>query len=184
MLSRSQRLSGCGRIGAFCRTTFNSKPYLNRYGADAKAVARTLGKFGTPVVAWDRLGLRFARASDIAEVEAPDLPVEHGYDVDLQKFVAGEASGSPPLRGVDARRMIANLLRQAWERFAADKGLLPYAFANSTGWYVPRGLIKKDTVTFVDRTGKKRRKRLRTQRKTQSLLGLRCDPALTRRAQR
>lgn len=136
------------------------KAYLCRYGADAKTVAKALGKFNTPAVAWDRLGLGFARASDIIETEAPDLPVEHGYDVDLQKFVAGEASGSPQLRGVDARRMIANLLRQAWERFASEKGLLPYAFSNSTGWYVPRGLIEKDTVTFVDRTGKKRRKRL------------------------
>jgi hypothetical protein len=137
-----------------------SKAYLSRYGADAKIVAKALGKFNVPVVAWDRLGLSFARASDIIDAEAPDLSVEYGYDVDLQKFVAGEASGSPQLRGVDARRMIANLLRQAWERFATEKGLLPYEFANSTGWYVPRGLIDKDTVIFVDRTGKKRRKRL------------------------
>ncbi|MBV2149056.1 toll/interleukin-1 receptor domain-containing protein [Sphingobium sp. AS12] len=136
------------------------KAYLSRYGSDAKTVAKALGRFNTPVVAWDRLGLGFAKASEIIEVETPDLSVEHGYDVDLQKFVAGEASGSPQLRGVDARRMIANLLRQAWERFATEKGLLPYAFANSTGWYVPRGLIEKDTVTFVDRTGRKRRKRL------------------------
>ena len=136
------------------------RAYLNRYGADAKTVAKTLGKFSTPVVAWDRLGLGFARASDIVEIETPDLAVEHGYDVDLQKFVAGEASGSPQLRGVDARRMITNLLRQAWERFATEKGLLPYTFANSNGWYVPRGLIDKDTITFVDRTGKNRRKRL------------------------
>lgn len=136
------------------------KAYLCRYNADPKSVAKVLGRFKTPVVAWDRLGLGFARASDIIEAEAPDLSVEHAYDVDLQKFVAGEASGSPQLRGVDARRMITNLFRQAWERFATDKGLLPYAFANSTGWYVPRGLIEKDTVMFVDRNGKKRRKRL------------------------
>jgi hypothetical protein len=136
------------------------KAYLNRYASDPKTVAKALARFSTPVVAWDRLGLGFTRASDIIEIETPDIPVEHGYDVDLQKFVAGDSSGSPQLRGVDARRMITNLLRQAWERFAIEKGLLPYAFANSTGWYVPRGLIETDTVTFVDRTGKKRRKRL------------------------
>ena len=136
------------------------KVYLSRYGSDPKTVAKVLGRFNTPVVAWDRLGLGFARASDVVEAEAPDISVEHGYDIDLQKFVAGEASGSPHLRGVDARRMITNLLRQAWERFATEKGLLPYAFANSTGWYVPRGLIDNDTITFLDRTGKKRRKRL------------------------
>lgn len=137
-----------------------STAYLCRYGSDTKGVARALSRFKIPVVAWDRLGLAFANANEIVDTEIPDLSVEHGYDVDLQKFVAGESSGSPSLRGADARRMIANLLRQAWEKFAADKGLLPYQFANSTGWYVPRGLIDKDTVRFLDRTGKWRRKRL------------------------
>jgi hypothetical protein len=136
------------------------KLFLNRYGADPKTVAKMLSRFDTPVVPWDRLGLSFARASDIVELEAPDLSVEPAYEVDLQKFCDGAPSGSPHLRGADARRMVANLVRQAWERFAAERGLLPYAFANSTGWFIPRGLIDKDTVTFIDRTGKRRRKRL------------------------
>jgi hypothetical protein len=136
------------------------KAFLCRYGADPKIVAKALGKFNTPVVAWDRLGLGFARASEIVDDETPDISVEHAYEVDLEKFINGEPSGSPPLRGIDARRMITNLIRQGWERFAAEKGLLPYEFANSTGWYVPRGLIEKDTVAFVDRSGKRRRKRL------------------------
>lgn len=134
--------------------------YLNRYGGDPKAVAKALGKFKTPAIAWDRLGLGFARASEIVEAETPDLSVEHGYAVDLQSFVAGQTEDAPQLRGADARRMIANLLRQAWENFATDKGLMPYEFANSTGWYVPKGLIEKDTVVFDDRSGKRRRKRL------------------------
>ncbi|WP_340318029.1 toll/interleukin-1 receptor domain-containing protein [Rhizorhabdus argentea] len=140
--------------------TLPGTAYLNRYAGDPKAVAKVLGQFKMPVIAWDRLGLGFARASEIVGAEAPDLAVEHGYVVDLQRFVAGQADDAPKLRSVDARRMIANLLRQAWEAFAADKGLLPYEFANSTGWYVPRGLIEKDTIAFDDRSGKRRRKRL------------------------
>ncbi len=137
-----------------------AKATLCRYGADPKAVAKALGKFQTPVVPWDRLGFGFARAIEIIDAETPDITVEHAYDVDLQKFLKGEPSGSPSLRGVDARRMMVNLIRQAWERFAAAKGLRSYEFANSTGWYVPRDLIDKNTVSFVDRTGKRRRKQL------------------------
>lgn len=133
---------------------------LCRYGADPKIVAAALRKFGTPVVPWDRLGFGFARATEIEESETPDIEVEHAYDLDLQKFLAGEPSGGPSLRRADARRMMVNLMRQAWERFAEAKGLKRYEFANSVGWYVPRGLIDKDTVVFDDRTGKRRRKRL------------------------
>ncbi len=133
---------------------------LCRYGAEPKAVAATLRKFETPVIPWDRLGFGFAKAAEILDVETPDVTVEHAYEIDLQKFLAGEASGGPSLKRADARRMMVNLLRQAWERFAASKGLRPYEFANSTGWFVPKGLIEKDTVVFHDRGGKRRRKRL------------------------
>jgi hypothetical protein len=81
--------------------------YLNRYGGDPKTVAKTLGQFKTPAIAWDRLGLGFARAGEIVEAEIPDLSVEHGYAVDLQSFVAGQTEDAPQLRGADARRMIA-----------------------------------------------------------------------------
>lgn len=140
--------------------TLPATAYLNRFGGDPRSVAKALSRFTTPVIAWDRLGLGFARASEVVEAEAPDLTVEHAYAVGLQEFVAGRTEDAPQLRAADARRMIANLLRQAWEGFAASKGLLPYEFANSTGWYVPRGLIEKDTVVFDDRNGKRRRKRL------------------------
>ncbi|WDA39312.1 toll/interleukin-1 receptor domain-containing protein [Sphingobium sp. YC-XJ3] len=133
---------------------------LCRYGADPKTVAAALRKFATPVVPWDRLGFSFAGASEIMDVETPDISVEHAYDVNLQKFLAGEESGGPSLRRGDARRMMVHLMRQAWERFAEAKGLKRYEFANSVGWYVPRGLIDKDTVAYDDLTGKRRRKRL------------------------
>lgn len=137
-----------------------AQAHLSRYGGEPKVVAKQLGKFSTPVVPWDRLGFGFARAAEIIVSETPDLAVEPAYDIDLQKFLKGEASGGPALRGVDARRMMVNLLRQAWEHFVLSKGLRRYEFAHGSAFYVPRGLIEKDTVVFTDRNGKKRRKRL------------------------
>lgn len=133
---------------------------LCRYGGDPKTVAKTLRRFRTPIVPWDRLGFGFARAAEIIHAETPDIGVEHAYDVQLQAFLEGRPSGGPSLRRADARRMMVNILRQAWEGFAESKGLKPYEFANSVGWYVPRDLLEKDTVHYEDRTGKRRRKRL------------------------
>lgn len=137
-----------------------AQAHLCRYGAEPKVVAKHLAKFATPVVPWDRLGFGFSHEAEIMEAEAPDIAVEAAYDVDLQKFLKGEPSGGPDLRGVDARRMMVNLLRQAWERFVVTKGMRRYEFAHGSAFFVPRGLIEKDTVVFTDRNGKKRRKRL------------------------
>lgn len=137
-----------------------SRATLCRYSGSANVVAATLRKFRTPIVPWDRLGFGFARAAEIFDAEMPDLEVEHAYDVAVEAFLEGQPYGGPARRKGEARRMMVDLLRQAWERFAESKGLLRYEFANSVGWYVPRGLIEKDTVYFNDRTGKRRRKRL------------------------
>lgn len=118
-----------------------AQAHLCRYGAEPKVVAKQLGKFSTPIVAWDRLGYGFARAAEIIDAEAPDITVEAAYEVDLQKFLRGEPSGGPALRGVDARRMTVNLLRQAWEGFVLSRGLRRYEFAHGSAFYVPRGLI-------------------------------------------
>lgn len=137
-----------------------SQATLCRYSGDSKTVATALRKFRTPVVPWERLGFGFARPAEIIDAETPDLEVEHAYDVALESFLGGQPYGGPPRRRHEARRMLVDLLRQAWDRFAESKGLLRYEFANSVGWYVPLGLIEKETVQFQDRTGKRRRKRL------------------------
>jgi hypothetical protein len=137
-----------------------AQAHLCRYGPEPKVVARQLSKFSTPIVPWDRLGFGFARAAEIVDAEAPEITVEPAYEIDLQKFLKGEPSGGPALRGVDARRMTVNLLRQAWESCVLSRGLRRYEFAHGSAFYVPRGLVEKDTVVFLDRNGKRRRKRL------------------------
>jgi hypothetical protein len=92
--------------------------------------------------------------------ETPEIGVEHAYDVDLKKFLDGDPYGGPKIARADARRMVVNLLRQAWENFADERGMKPYEFANGVGWFVPKDVIENDTVLWIDRTGKTRRKRL------------------------
>jgi TIR domain-containing protein len=131
-----------------------------RFGAESKLVAEALTHFRTPIVPWERLGLSFSNPAAIIENDNPAISVEHAYDVNLANFLDGKSEAGPGIKRVDARRMIVNLLRQSWERFAESRGLLPYDFANSRGWFVPRDLLEKNDWYFIDEAGRRRPRRL------------------------
>lgn len=135
-------------------------PHLNfcRFGADSKSVAKALAGFSTPIVPLERLGLTFSDAPNIVMDEAPSIGVEHAYEFELQKFLNGERQTGPEVRRGDASNMLANILRQSWESFARQRGLLAYEFANSTGWFVPLDLIDGNKINYIDGAGKPRKK--------------------------
>ena len=129
-----------------------------RFAAESKVVAKALAGFTTPIVPLERLGLTFSDAPNIVMDDAPSVGVEHAYEFDLQKFLNGERQTGPAVRRGDASNMVTNILRQAWENFAKTRGLLPYDFSNSTGWFVPLDLIEGNKVDYLDGAGKKRKK--------------------------
>ena len=131
-----------------------------RFGADSKAVAKALSSFTTPIVPLERLGLTFSDAPNIVMDDAPSISVEHAYEFDVPAFLAGERQTGPEVRRGDASNMLTNILRQAWENFARSRGLLPYEFSNSTGWFVPLNLLDSNKATYIDSAGKSRWKRL------------------------
>lgn len=131
-----------------------------RFGAGSKVVSETLAGFKTPIVPLDRLGLTFSDAATILLDEMPEISVEAAYQFDVAKFLSGERQTGPEVRARDASNMMVNLLRQAWENHLANKGMKPYQFANSTGWYVPLGLLDGNKATYTDISGKSRWKRL------------------------
>lgn len=135
-------------------------PQVNfcRFGAESKAVAKALASFNTPIVPLERLGLTFSDAPNLVMDDAPTISVEHAYEFDLQKFLNAERQTGPEVRRGDASNMVTNLLRQAWESFAKGRGLLPYEFSNSTGWFVPLDLIEGNKVEYIDGAGKRRKK--------------------------
>jgi hypothetical protein len=129
-----------------------------RFGAESKIVAKTISSFNTPMVPLERLGLTFSDAPTIVMDEAPSISVEHAYEFNLRKFLGGERQKGPEVRRGDASNMVTNILRQAWENFAQGRGLLPYEFSNSTGWFVPLDLIEGNRVDYIDGAGKTRKK--------------------------
>ena len=129
-----------------------------RFGAESKVVAKALAGFNTPIVPLERLGLTFSDAPNLVMDDAPSIGVEHAYEFDLRKFLDGARQTGPEVRRGDASNMVTNILRQAWENFARNRGLLPYEFSSSTGWFVPLDLIEGNKVDYVDGAGKNRKK--------------------------
>jgi hypothetical protein len=81
--------------------------------------------------------------------------------VATSEFLRGRWSQLPSLRPHIAQRMMSNLLRQAWERFARSRGLIPFALASGTNcWFFANGRIEGNKVSFRDELGKKRTKAL------------------------
>ena len=131
-----------------------------RFGAEPKVTAVALANFKTPIVPRDRLGLTFSDAAHIVLDDAPSISVEHAYEMDLQGFLEARRQTGPEVKRGDASNMLTNILRQSWENFAKSRGLVPYEFSNSTGWFVPRDLIAGNKVSYIDNAGKSRWKLL------------------------
>lgn len=131
-----------------------------RFGSDPKTITPVLAKFTTPIVQRDRLGLTFSDAASIVIDETPSIGAEHAYTLNLEAFLDGKRQEGPEVRKGDASNMVTNLLRQAWESFAKSRGLVPYEFSNSTGWFVPRDLIAGNKASYIDGAGKSRWKLL------------------------
>ena len=93
-------------------------------------------------------------------METPDIPLEHAYHVPLTQFLDGQKTNRPQVSWRDARNIVTRLLRQAWEQFARNRGLLLCEFAHGSAWFVPLDLIEGNIATFQDENGKKRRRRL------------------------
>ena len=130
------------------------------FNASQDAMRQAFNEFSSPVAPYLRLAVSFADAATLQTEIAPDIPLEHAYRVPLAEFLEGQATAGPQVSRRDARNMVTGLLRKAWEQFARNRGLLLCKFAYGSAWFVPLDLIEKNTATFQDENGKRRRRRL------------------------
>lgn len=86
----------------------------------------------------------------------PTLPLKAAYTVETQAFLQGHPEEGPAIDGRDARNHVSNMLRQAWDRAMAGRGLSGYELANgSKAWWVPSGFLPEDKIRFVKPGGRK-----------------------------
>jgi len=52
------------------------------------------------------------------------------------------------------------MLRQVWDAFAQSRGLKKHEMSGRTSWYMPESLLPGDWATFIDVTGKRRKRKL------------------------
>lgn len=84
-----------------------------------------------------------------------------GGQVLLSTLFEGESRTFGKIAPDDVKRMLVNLVRQAWNLKMSSLGLLPFSLANNVVvWFLPHELVPGNKTNFVDVTGKTRRKNL------------------------
>jgi hypothetical protein len=113
----------------------------------------------------------FAKAADLVAHMSKSVMLKAANGVDSATFIeSGSTFGDRPVSAWEARKRIANLVRQAWELTMEAKGLGVYEQSGGRKvFYVTPQLTKGrgEKVAFLDVDGRKRRKGLngRSERK-------------------
>jgi hypothetical protein len=103
-----------------------------------------------------RLLITFAPLEAVQAATGPDIPVSLEYRVSMEDFLNGAPRDAPHVPAADARNIVTDLLRRAWETFAESRGLKRPTLAGAECWYVPHGLLEKDRARFRDADAKVR----------------------------
>jgi hypothetical protein len=107
-----------------------------------------------PIVEHLRLIMSFADLDTLQSQISPSVRMKTEYIVPIEKFLVGSDEKGPLIAAGDASRMMVNLIRQAWEKHAATRGLARYDMANRSAWYVPRSLPNSERVSYTDSFGR------------------------------
>ncbi len=114
-----------------------------------------------PCFRYGRLIGTFAEARELQAQLDPAIVVTKQYEIVLSDFRTGHPSDLPGLGEGEAHRYLVSLLRQAWNRSARARGLIPLQLASGgIAWFFPKGLVDGNKVVFRDYAGIDRRKTL------------------------
>ncbi|MBI1181509.1 MAG: TIR domain-containing protein [Alphaproteobacteria bacterium] len=159
-------------------------PRINLYGSPVSKEVweRAIGGLSLPCRSLLRLMVSFAPLEAVQAAAGPDVPVTLEYSIPTQDFLSGARHDGPEVRAFDARNIVTDIVRQAWEMFAAERGLQSHEMSHGACWYVPSGLLEKDKARFRDADGKARWRAmigLRGKRKIRWHYAVSARPALT-----
>jgi hypothetical protein len=141
--------------------SFPSHVLMQDLSVERHRVKEIADSFNIPWFPYGRLIGTFAEAHVLQEHLDPSITVTTEYRIAVNRFLTGRSPELPGLLAREAHRLLTNMLRQSWNCKAAALGLVPYQAASGILiWYVPKGLMDRDQVTFVDADGKQRRRLL------------------------
>lgn len=104
----------------------------------------------------------FAKSADLVSLMAKSAMLKAAGAVDTKTFIEdGSVLGDKPVTKWEARKRVANLVRQAWELAMEAKGLgIHVQSGGRKVFYVTPELTKGERVAFVDVDGRTRKKAL------------------------
>jgi len=109
-----------------------------------------------PAAFYRRLLVGFAELDEFQEELKDRAPLRTAYSVPLVDFLSGTSADSPYIAHREARNLVTNLIRQAWENAAKRRGLERYADASGLKVYWARaGLLQDDIGRFVRADGRR-----------------------------
>ncbi|QUM73666.1 toll/interleukin-1 receptor domain-containing protein [Sphingopyxis granuli] len=121
------------------------------------AVARTVS---VPHVPYEGMLLSFSPAAHFS-AELGGIGVSQSGSVATGEFLSGRWNQHPSLKPHLARRIIANLVRQAWELTAQNRKLSRFDLASgASAWFFADNVLEGNKSAFIDRNGKKRSRAL------------------------
>lgn len=164
-LANRQEISREPEVVELSWSTILSLPqtiYFHAYDAISPiAIDKSVLRVPFPLLRYLRLTASFASVQEFSSVIGFEAPISSRCELSTEDFLRAGTAELPGIKPRDARNMVTNLLRQAWEKKAVNLGLRPYKIAaNTTAWFLPAGLIPNDQINFTDSSGTRRKKKL------------------------
>jgi hypothetical protein len=98
----------------------------------------------------------FAELDEFQEALKDRAPLATAYSVTVADFLAGKFTDGPYIERREARNLITNLVRQAWEQAGKSKGLEECTDGRGGAIFWPRaGLLQDDIGRFLRANGKR-----------------------------
>jgi hypothetical protein len=133
---------------------YSSNASLSHLGPLAKQIK-------VPNFRYLRLIGTFAESADILGDLPPEIGLQLQFRIETGRFLVGGTHELPGMQWREAQNIVSSLIRQAWNSFAAGRGLRQYQVSSgAVAWFVPKALVDSDRVSFTDGFGKLRRKQL------------------------
>ena len=133
---------------------------FSRFNSPQDTMSKALQEFRSPTVPYGRLVGSFADTTTLRNETLSTSELEHAYSIPLNEIIYGAVKCGPGLNRRDGQNMVTNLMRQGWNSFAEQRGLIKYQFSYDCAWFLPLDLIEKNIGQFTDHNGKVRRRLL------------------------
>jgi hypothetical protein len=119
--------------------------------ASEKELREVQPEIRVPCAAHGRLLVSFAPHDDLRAAAPKELALEDRFALSRRIFTAGTSKTGPDVSKQTARNYVANMTRQALERFLEDRGLKRM---NAATWYVPLNWKEDNRASFKRSDGK------------------------------